>query len=451
MAAHSIQSSATNTSQQQQQQQQQQQGLQYHQNLIEEIFQPSFALNSELTYHHGNILNPLVQLPSVCPQKREETTDVAPPRPPPPIKKPAIPQPQQIPALPPKQVRSGALFEERLCTRNSPSSGVVQSQPLSPSRGALSHDALSISSLDNSESSDSRHLFSCPNSSYLQFKEMQSAACRDQGLHRFPIAPKSAPPTQRPPVIAPKPTSLLRPSATFKTPNRRLENASLPVTSAEFPPYFTTSPQLSDQILALTQLRMTKNWAPPTSTPRSSLGDVNTSRSDPTIRKNIQRASTTPNSEVATWADVDGDPSAREESLSSSGEIRENNECSICWERVPDCALYTCGHMCMCYDCALALKESKDAQCPICRQPIRDIIKIYRSWLLGCCCCRDPNAISLVDVGSSIRGFHAIINSRGRNLLPIDCFWQKKTLSEGSRRDAPLLRADFRNFSRGSK
>ena len=56
-------------------------------------------------------------------------------------------------------------------------------------------------------------------------------------------------------------------------------------------------------------------------------------------------------------------------------------ECSVCLERPIDCVLYMCGHMCMCYECAVGLHHAsiEGGSCPICRQSIRDVIKIYRS------------------------------------------------------------------------
>ena len=64
-----------------------------------------------------------------------------------------------------------------------------------------------------------------------------------------------------------------------------------------------------------------------------------------------------------------------------SDEAKDNasNECSVCFENAVDCVLYTCGHMCLCYDCAVDIKDNQGALCPICRQAIKDIIKIYRS------------------------------------------------------------------------
>lgn len=57
----------------------------------------------------------------------------------------------------------------------------------------------------------------------------------------------------------------------------------------------------------------------------------------------------------------------------------DTNECHVCYERPVNAVLYTCGHMCMCFECAQAVKQLKTALCPICRQEIKDVIKIYRS------------------------------------------------------------------------
>ncbi|KYN20999.1 Protein neuralized [Trachymyrmex cornetzi] len=56
------------------------------------------------------------------------------------------------------------------------------------------------------------------------------------------------------------------------------------------------------------------------------------------------------------------------------------SECSICYERSIDSVLYMCGHMCMCYTCAIQQWRGKGGgHCPLCRAPIRDVIRIYRS------------------------------------------------------------------------
>ena len=57
-----------------------------------------------------------------------------------------------------------------------------------------------------------------------------------------------------------------------------------------------------------------------------------------------------------------------------------SSECTICYEKCVDCVIYTCGHMCMCYECALQQWRGRGGGfCPICRLPIRDVIKTFRS------------------------------------------------------------------------
>uniref|UniRef100_A0A0N5B0E2 Neuralized n=1 Tax=Syphacia muris TaxID=451379 RepID=A0A0N5B0E2_9BILA len=59
-------------------------------------------------------------------------------------------------------------------------------------------------------------------------------------------------------------------------------------------------------------------------------------------------------------------------------DIDEGEECKICMSAKVDCVIYTCGHMSMCFSCANeAWRVNGD--CPICRKPITDVIKIYKS------------------------------------------------------------------------
>jgi len=49
-------------------------------------------------------------------------------------------------------------------------------------------------------------------------------------------------------------------------------------------------------------------------------------------------------------------------------------ECIICVDNIATMALVSCGHMCLCHDCA---SRFLDNPCPICRQPVNDILRIY--------------------------------------------------------------------------
>ncbi|XP_051505477.1 E3 ubiquitin-protein ligase NEURL1B-like isoform X2 [Myxocyprinus asiaticus] len=66
--------------------------------------------------------------------------------------------------------------------------------------------------------------------------------------------------------------------------------------------------------------------------------------------------------------------------LSSSDMPLSNkkSECTVCFDQEVDTVIYTCGHMCLCNDCGLRLKRQINACCPICRRPIKDVIKTYR-------------------------------------------------------------------------
>jgi hypothetical protein len=50
--------------------------------------------------------------------------------------------------------------------------------------------------------------------------------------------------------------------------------------------------------------------------------------------------------------------------------------CIVCLESRVDAMLYSCGHMCSCAMCGRHLVASGQS-CPICRAPIRDVVRVY--------------------------------------------------------------------------
>lgn len=60
-----------------------------------------------------------------------------------------------------------------------------------------------------------------------------------------------------------------------------------------------------------------------------------------------------------------------------TGAISETH-CLICLERHTDTVLYQCGHMCVCYVCGRDL-VSRGHNCPVCRAPIKDVIRAYKT------------------------------------------------------------------------
>jgi len=88
----------------------------------------------------------------------------------------------------------------------------------------------------------------------------------------------------------------------------------------------------------------------------------------------VQVESTTKNDTSNTAAAVETD------TLNTSTSSQNTAECIVCYEKQVDCVIYTCGHMCLCYECGLQQWRGRGAGiCPMCRMPIRDIIRTFRT------------------------------------------------------------------------
>jgi hypothetical protein len=53
-----------------------------------------------------------------------------------------------------------------------------------------------------------------------------------------------------------------------------------------------------------------------------------------------------------------------------------NTECKVCLDNSVNCVLLPCRHSCLCVDCAELVKNSG---CPVCREPINQVIPIFLS------------------------------------------------------------------------
>jgi len=69
---------------------------------------------------------------------------------------------------------------------------------------------------------------------------------------------------------------------------------------------------------------------------------------------------------------------SRPKSCSPGPNVSQTTECVVCYESDVDCVLYSCGHMCMCFQCAVQ-QWSNAGECPLCRASIRDVIRTYRA------------------------------------------------------------------------
>lgn len=104
-------------------------------------------------------------------------------------------------------------------------------------------------------------------------------------------------------------------------------------------------------------------------------------------------SSSTPSHQAAALQDADAAAASASTSFGENGHepsmqwvgqhavnTMSGSECSICYERPIDSVLYMCGHMCMCFECAVQQWRGKGGgHCPMCRAVIRDVIRTYKS------------------------------------------------------------------------
>jgi len=66
----------------------------------------------------------------------------------------------------------------------------------------------------------------------------------------------------------------------------------------------------------------------------------------------------------------------------SANQPMHAGHCTVCLNAIADTVLYRCGHLCVCYMCGLQLQQATSVngvKCPICRAPVDDILRVYRS------------------------------------------------------------------------
>ncbi|CAF0722463.1 unnamed protein product [Rotaria sordida] len=68
--------------------------------------------------------------------------------------------------------------------------------------------------------------------------------------------------------------------------------------------------------------------------------------------------------------------------ITTASQPMNAGHCTICLTAIADTVLYRCGHLCVCYMCGLNLRQTRSTtvvKCPICRAPVDDILRVYRS------------------------------------------------------------------------
>lgn len=62
-----------------------------------------------------------------------------------------------------------------------------------------------------------------------------------------------------------------------------------------------------------------------------------------------------------------------------NGDIPDGELCVICLMRRRRSAFIPCGHLVCCQSCALSVERDLSPKCPVCRQAIRNSVRIYDS------------------------------------------------------------------------
>jgi hypothetical protein len=57
----------------------------------------------------------------------------------------------------------------------------------------------------------------------------------------------------------------------------------------------------------------------------------------------------------------------------------EETMCVVCFDAPKDHIIVPCGHQCVCARCAEQLTKTRTPTCPVCREPIRETMKVFCS------------------------------------------------------------------------
>jgi hypothetical protein len=60
-----------------------------------------------------------------------------------------------------------------------------------------------------------------------------------------------------------------------------------------------------------------------------------------------------------------------------SDEQRSEHTCVVCIDATTDHAVIPCGHVCLCSTCGPRLARTRHARCPICREPVQSLQKLF--------------------------------------------------------------------------
>lgn len=90
------------------------------------------------------------------------------------------------------------------------------------------------------------------------------------------------------------------------------------------------------------------------------------------IRKSIKNYTTKNTSTPIIKEEINSKKEYKEENNSSE----DNKQCIICLSEKREYLIIPCGHLCLCQNCKKNFKK-RDSKCPICRNKINFIQKVY--------------------------------------------------------------------------
>lgn len=64
-------------------------------------------------------------------------------------------------------------------------------------------------------------------------------------------------------------------------------------------------------------------------------------------------------------------------------DVPDGQLCVICLMRRRRSVFIPCGHLVCCQGCAVSVEQNVAPKCPVCRQEIRNSVRIFESWIDG--------------------------------------------------------------------
>ncbi|GMS88326.1 hypothetical protein PENTCL1PPCAC_10501 [Pristionchus entomophagus] len=119
------------------------------------------------------------------------------------------------------------------------------------------------------------------------------------------------------------------------------------------------------------------SWAPMTPTTRASSRQMTSTTSAATAQNQTSSSTASSISQRTSVSRRQMTSATSKAKKPTTSPPRDSDDCTICMEATVNAVIINCGHMGMCYECAVKIKVSGKG-CPICREPMKDVIKTFK-------------------------------------------------------------------------